>query len=63
MQREVSAFGVLFVFGVFGRKLQIRKNVDVFGDLEYLGNGYKKRGCLCVWGYGVRKKEIKKYIK
>ena len=49
--REVRGFGVLFVFlKVFGRRLEMGRGVDVFGDMEYLGSGYKKGGDVDVYG-------------
>ena len=48
---------MLFVFGVFGRGLEIGRGVDVFGDFEYLGSEYENerdvdvfRGIGCVGG-------------
>ena len=42
--------GCCLIFEVFGRGLEIRKGVDVFGDLEYLGSGYKKGRHVDVFG-------------
>ena len=53
MRREVRAFGVLFVLGLFGRGLEMGRGVNVFGNLEYLGSEYEKEGmlmCLGIWG-------------
>ena len=60
MRREVKVFEVLFVFGVFGRELEIGKDVDVYGNLEYLGSGYEKGGHIKVFGGMGAYKENKK---
>ena len=42
--------GCCLFFGVVGRALEIGRGVDVFGDLEYFGSGYKKGGDVDVFG-------------
>ena len=42
--------GCCLFFGVFGRGLEIGREVHVFGDLEYLGSGYENGGDVDVFG-------------
>ena len=51
-------------FGIFGTGLVIGRGEDVFGDLKYLGSGYKQGGDVDVFGgMGCVRGEYKKNMK
>ena len=50
VRKGCRKMGCCLFFGVFGRGLTIGRGVDMFGDLEYLGNEYEKGGDVDVFG-------------